>query len=104
MRYINLALGLVHLVALCHFALNYLRFDVKSSNSSTGQPRNQIISNFIERIDEEILKVKMKNVNVNVKPKFDRFVFFLLDAWRWNFLFNSEEETEAEGQMKFLKS
>ena len=102
MRYFNLALGLVHLVALSHFALNYLRFDVKSTNSSTGQARSPIISKFIERIDEEILKIKIKNVNV--KPKFDRFVFFLLDAWRWNFLFNSGEETETEGQMKFLKS
>jgi hypothetical protein len=31
------------------------------------------------------------------QPKFDRFVYFLLDAWRWNFLFS--EHTE----MSFLK-
>lgn len=103
MRYVNVGLCLVHLGALCFFALNYLRFDIKSSGPPLGQQaqkRSQTISKLLEQIDEEILKVKSESF-LGSKPKFDRFVFFLLDAWRWNFFFNANEE---ESQMKFLKA
>lgn len=77
MRVIKLALGALHVAALSLFALKYLRFDVKSSPSG-----DQKIAVETGESDPE---------------KFDRFVFFLLDAWRWDFLFS--EGTE----MTFLK-
>jgi hypothetical protein len=86
MLLIKVFLSGLHLGVLTFFALKYLRFDVKSSNDSSYVEINE---NLRKKIDE----IKMEEV----KPQFDRFVYFLLDAWRWDFLF-------SEGtNMEFLK-
>lgn len=76
MRVIKTVLGALHVAALGLFAFKYLRFDMKSSGSGEQIP--------VELEDNE-------------PQKFDRFIYFLLDAWRWDFLFS--EGTE----MTFLK-
>lgn len=88
---IKLLLGVLHIAALSLFALKYLRFDVKSTiQSDTLSPQNEALINEVEK--------QLNDVNVtDGDAKFDRFVFFLLDAWRWDFLFS--EGTE----MNFLK-
>lgn len=73
---IKLSLAALHVAALSLFALKYLRFDVKSSSSSSG---------------EQIKSENDNEFSVSA-PKFDRFVYFLLDAWRWDFLFSERTE------------
>lgn len=82
---IKVFLSGLHLAALTFFALKYLRFDVKSSLNDSVE----ISENLRQKIDEINLE--------ETKPQFDRFVYFLLDAWRWDFLYS--ESTN----MEFLK-
>ena len=86
MLLIKIFLSGLHLGALAFFALKYLRFDVKSSNESNSVDIPENLRQKIEEIRNE-----------ETKPQFDRFVYFLLDAWRWDFLFS--ERTN----MEFLK-
>lgn len=88
---VKVALGLLHLGALTFFALKYLRFDIKSSVDLEAEDISEKLTSIFERIQAEIEK------EIEESPKFDRFIYFLLDAWRWNFLFS--EKTE----MNFLK-
>lgn len=89
MLVIKILLSAVHLGALAFFAINYLRFDVKSVNDSNLV---EIPDNLRQKLDEIVDKNEPTG-----PPQFDRFVFFLLDAWRWDFLFS-----EGTG-MEFLK-
>lgn len=92
---IKLTLAVLHLSALIYFALKYLRFDVRTEvTNSTATEFPEIIKSAINSISEEIDSIDTSPP----PPIYDRFVFFLLDAWRWNFLF--DERTE----MKYLQS
>lgn len=86
-----MVLSVLHLGALAFFALKYLRFDFKSSVDLKQSDIPVKLTWTFERIQFEIEKEPEE------QPKFDRFVYFLLDAWRWNYLFS--EGTE----MNFLK-
>lgn len=88
---VKIILSLLHLAALAFFALKYLRFDVKTAVDLKTLTIPDKLTPIFERIQSEIGKLEEE------PPTFDRFVFFLLDAWRWNFLFS--ESTE----MQFLK-
>lgn len=89
MLLIKILLSVLHLGSLTFFALKYLRFDVKSTNDSNLA---DIPKNLRQNFEEVINKNKEEG-----GPQFDRFVYFLLDAWRWDFLFS--EKTK----MEFLK-
>jgi hypothetical protein len=93
MQLIKVLLSAIHIVALGLFALKYLRFDVKSTTSGIAPDHklDPLISSTLASIDAEL------SGDLPESPTFDRFVLFLLDAWRWDFLFN--EKTD----MKFLK-
>lgn len=80
----------VHLAAFLFFAINYLRFDVglKDSASVFESAANEAISH---------LEKSGPNSELLFQPTFDRFVFVLLDAWRWDFLFSPSTP------MNFLK-
>ncbi len=91
---IKVALALLHLSGLTLFALKYLRFDVRSEVADQKE-LPQTIKNAIESVSRELAEISLRSSTL---PVHDRFVFFLLDAWRWNFLFN--ERTE----MKYLQS
>lgn len=88
---VKVIMSLLHLGSLALFALKYLRFDVKSEVDLKSLTIPDELKPTFERIQVEIDKLAEE------QPKFDRFVYFLLDAWRWNFLFS--EGTE----MTFLK-
>ena len=95
MLLIKLLLGLLQVAALTMFALKYLRFDVKSSSANDPPiaPQNESL---VREIEKELDKAG-DGGEVDGNGKFDRFVYFLLDAWRWDFLFS--EGTE----MNYLK-
>ena len=94
MLVVKLTLVALHFAALSFFALKYLRFDVKSrtGNVEDNSEMSPSVKVAIDIISKEIEKAEI------VQPTFDRFVFFLLDAWRWDFLFNERSE------MKYLQS
>lgn len=83
MNHVRFFINTVHLAALIYFALKYLRFDIKSSQDVNMENISEHLKAKFELIDSELVKESDSE-----KPEFDRFVFFLLDAWRWNFLFH----------------
>jgi len=91
MQLVKVSLSVVHLVALGFFALKYLRFDVKSTSpeASTGirapPEEGSILASVLDSIDAELSELGQVP-----EPTFDRFVLFILDAWRWNYLFNEQ--------------
>ena len=89
MNYVRHFVNAVHLAALLFFAVKYLRFDIKSSQEINFEIISDNLKRKFESIDLELEKEKVPE-----KPEFDRFVFFLLDAWRWNFLFNENTVME----------
>lgn len=95
MSVIKLVLSVVHLAALAHFALKYLQFDVRNHRLEST---SSVLTKIIESISvTQEFSTSTEKVS-EMSPVYDRFVYFLLDAWRWDFLFN--ERTE----MKYLKS
>ena len=94
MLVLQLSLDCLHLSSLIFFALKYLRFDVKSSNKPISIDDLESYSN----IKTALKSISEMKIDGNRPPSYDRMVFFMLDAWRWDFLFS--ERTE----MKFLKT